>query len=33
MDAHTLGTFLSQILTVTTVWNTVVTGDINSGSK
>ena len=29
MDALTLGTFLSPILTVTTVWNTRETGDID----
>ena len=28
MDALILGTFLSPILTVTTVWNTRETGDI-----
>ena len=28
MDALTLGTFLSPILTVTIVWNTGETGDI-----
>ena len=28
MDALTLGTFLSPILTVTTVWNTGETGDM-----
>ena len=30
MDALTLGTFLSPILTITTVWNTGETGDINT---
>ena len=30
MDVLTLGTFLSTILTVTTVWNTGETGDIYS---
>ena len=30
MDALTLSTFLSPILTVTTVWNTGETGDINN---
>ena len=29
MDALTLGRFLSPILSVTTVWNTGETGDIN----
>ena len=28
MDALTLGTFLSQILTVITLWNTGETGDM-----
>ena len=30
MDALTLGTFLSPIVTVTTVWNTGDTGDMNT---
>ena len=30
MDALILGMFLSPILTVTTAWNTVETGDINT---
>ena len=30
MDAPTLSTFLSPILTVTTVWNTGETGDIDA---
>ena len=33
MDAFTLGTILSPILTVTTVWNTGETGDINGRKK
>ena len=30
MDVPTLSTFLSQILTVVSVWKTVETGDINT---
>ena len=32
-DALTLGRFLSPILTVTTAWNTVETGDMNVTQK
>ena len=33
MDAIILTAFLRTILTVTTVWNTVETGDIDTGMK
>ena len=33
MDALTLGTFFGPILTVTTVWNTGETGDMNASNS